>query len=49
LSTAAAISTLVGSAALRITMLGVGDQSAARPDISFRFSTPANLPPQDGR
>jgi formate-dependent nitrite reductase membrane component NrfD len=49
LSTAAAISTLVGSAALRITMLGVGDQSAARPDVSFRFSTPANLPPQDGR
>ncbi|MBV9825487.1 MAG: polysulfide reductase NrfD [Alphaproteobacteria bacterium] len=43
LSTAAAIATIAGSAMLRVSMLGVGDQSAARPDISFRFSTPSNL------
>lgn len=44
LSTMASVAVLAGSAALRVSMLGVGDRSAAQPDISFRFSTPANLP-----
>ncbi len=44
LSGAAAVAVLAGSAALRISMLGVGDESAARPGVSFRFSQPRNLP-----
>jgi protein NrfD len=42
-ATVASVATLVGSALLRISMLGVGDVSASRPDISFRFSSPKNL------
>ena len=42
--TIASMATLVGSFMLRSSMLGVGDESASRPDISFRFSTPDNLP-----
>jgi formate-dependent nitrite reductase membrane component NrfD len=41
----AAVATLVGSAMLRISTLGVGDDSASRPEVSLRFSQPENLPP----
>ncbi len=43
-STVAALATIAGSAVLRITTLGIGDDSAARPEVSFRFSQPENLP-----
>ncbi len=48
LSAAAGIITLMGSATLRTAMLSLGNVSAKRPDVSFRFSTPANLPEQQG-
>ncbi len=41
----AALATLVGSAMLRVSTLGVGDDSASRPEVSLRFSQPENLPP----
>ena len=44
LSDLAAIATLAGSAALRVAVLSVGEESARRPDVSFRFSQPENLP-----
>jgi protein NrfD len=44
LGDAAAVVILVGSVALRISTLGVGDESADRPEISLRFAQPANLP-----
>lgn len=43
-SVAASLATLVGSAVLRTSMLSLGHVSASRPDVSFRFSTPRNLP-----
>ncbi len=43
----ASLATLAGSAVLRTSMLSLGHESAARPDISFRFSTPKNLPKQN--
>ncbi|MDX7950217.1 polysulfide reductase NrfD [Lichenihabitans sp. Uapishka_5] len=43
LSAMAAVATIAGSAAMRVTMMGVGDVSAETPDISFRYSTPENL------
>jgi protein NrfD len=48
LSAAAGIATLMGSATLRVAMLSLGNVSAKRPEVSFRFSTPANLPDQQG-
>jgi formate-dependent nitrite reductase membrane component NrfD len=33
-----------GSFLLRVSMMAAGDDSAARPEISFRFSQPENLP-----
>lgn len=39
----AAAAALGGSLALRISTLGVGAESARRPDVSFRFSQPENL------
>jgi formate-dependent nitrite reductase membrane component NrfD len=45
LSDLAAIATVAGSGLLRVATLGIGDESAARPEISFRFSQPENLPP----
>ena len=44
LSDLAAIFALAGSATLRVAALAVGEESARRPDISFRFSQPENLP-----
>ena len=44
LHNAAALATIGGSAMLRIATLGVGDDSATRPEISLRFAQPANLP-----
>jgi formate-dependent nitrite reductase membrane component NrfD len=35
---------LAGSLLLRVSVMAVGDASAARPEISFRFSQPENLP-----
>jgi protein NrfD len=43
-SVAAGVLTLLGSATLRSSMLRLGNVSASRPDVSFRFSTPRNLP-----
>lgn len=40
----ARLATLGGSALLRVSMLGLGDVSAERPGVSFRFSQPENLP-----
>ena len=44
LGDAAAVLTLLGAAAMRVSVMAVGDESAARPEISFRFSQPRNLP-----
>ena len=44
LAAAAAACTLVGGAMLRVAVMAVGDESASRPEISFRFSQPRNLP-----
>ncbi len=44
LSDLAALFALAGSATLRVATLSVGADSARRPDISFRFSQPENLP-----
>ena len=43
-SLAAGLLTLIGSATLRTSILRLGNVSAERPDVSFRFSTPKNLP-----
>jgi protein NrfD len=40
----AGLCTLSGSLLLRVSTIGIGDESAARPEISFRFSQPENLP-----
>ena len=44
LSDLAAIFAIAGSATLRVAALAVGEESARRPEISFRFSQPENLP-----
>jgi protein NrfD len=44
LSQAASLATLAGGLVLRVAMLGAGDAAALRPDISFRFTQPENLP-----
>ena len=44
LSDLAAVSALAGSAMLRVSILAVGEESARRPEVSFRFSQPENLP-----
>ncbi len=36
--------TLAGSLLLRVSIMEAGDASAARPEVSFRFSQPENLP-----
>jgi formate-dependent nitrite reductase membrane component NrfD len=43
----AAVATLAGSLALRISTLGVGDESSTRPEVSLRFAQPRNLPEGD--
>ena len=35
---------LAGALLLRVSIMGAGDESAARPDISLRFTQPENLP-----
>ena len=47
LSRLASLAVLGGSLLLRVSIMSAGDASAARPDISFRFSQPRNLPPTD--
>ena len=47
LAMAARATALVGSAAMRVATLGVGMESAKRPDISMRFAQPDNLPAAD--
>ena len=47
LSDVAALAALAGSAMLRVSIMGAGDVSAERPDVSFRFSRPKNLPEQN--
>jgi len=44
LSEAASLATVAGSALLRVAIMGAGDESARRPEISFRFSQQDNLP-----
>ena len=44
LSDLAAGAALFGSAMLRVSALQVGEESARRPEVSFRFSQPENLP-----
>ena len=44
LGAVAGAGTLVGSCLLRIATIGIGNVSARRPDISFRFSQAENLP-----
>jgi protein NrfD len=44
LSGLASMAVLAGSFLLRVAIMGAGDESAARPDISFQFSQPRNLP-----
>ncbi len=44
LSDLAAVFAIAGSATLRVAALAVGEDSARRPDVSFRFSQPENLP-----
>jgi formate-dependent nitrite reductase membrane component NrfD len=43
-SSVASIAVLAGSLLLRVSIMSAGDQSAERPEISFRFSRPENLP-----
>lgn len=40
----AGIAAIAGSAAMRVSILGVGAESARRPDVSMRFAQPNNLP-----
>lgn len=44
LSDAGSLAVLAGSLILRIATLGVGDDSANRPEASFAFASPRNLP-----
>ena len=38
------LSVVAGSLLLRVSMMAAGDESARRPEVSFRFSQPENLP-----
>ena len=49
LSDLAAVAALAGSAILRVAALAVGEESARRPEVSFRFSQPENLPKGEPR
>ncbi len=44
LSNFASLAALAGSVLFRVSIMGAGDESARRPEISFRFSQPENLP-----
>jgi protein NrfD len=43
----ASLGVIGGSLLLRVATLGIGDEAARRPEISFRFSQPENLPKSD--
>ena len=43
------LAVLAGSLLLRVSIMGAGDLSAERPEISFRFSQPENLPAHSGQ
>ncbi len=42
--TVAAVAVLAGSLMMRVAIMSAGDESASRPEISFRFAQPENLP-----
>ena len=42
----ACLAALAGSLLFRVSFMGAGDDSASRPEVSFRFSQPENLPDQ---
>ena len=44
LATAAGLAAVAGSAVMRTSVLGMGAESAQRPEISMRFAQPDNLP-----
>ena len=44
LSAAAGVAAVAGSAVMRTSVLGMGAESARRPEISMRFAQPDNLP-----
>jgi formate-dependent nitrite reductase membrane component NrfD len=44
LSRAASLAVLAGSLLLRVSIMGAGDESAARPEVSLRFAGRENLP-----
>ena len=44
LAAAAGVAAIVGSAVMRTAVLGMGAESARRPEISLRFAQPDNLP-----
>ena len=44
LAKCAAAAAIAGSALMRVSILGVGADSARRPDVSMRFAQPDNLP-----
>ncbi len=43
-SSLASLAVLAGSLMLRVSIMAAGDESASRPDISFQFAQPKNLP-----
>ncbi len=43
-TTAAALAAIAGSAAMRVSVLGVGMESARHPKVTMRFAQPDNLP-----
>jgi hypothetical protein len=43
-SAIASLAALTGGLLMRIRVMGDGDKSAERPDISMRFAQPDNLP-----
>ena len=47
LSWLAPLAVLAGSLLLRVSIMSAGDKLAKRPDISFQFSQPGNLPKQE--
>ena len=44
LSNFASLAALAGSLLFRVSIMGAGDESARRPEVSYRFSQPENLP-----
>ncbi len=48
LSNLASLAVMAGSLLLRVSVMAAGDESANRPEVSFRFSQPENLPETGG-